>query len=114
MPLISRQRHLKHVVKCKLRKKKDETRLKEHHVLHTLIDQLSGVETKRAQHLLSKMRYPTGPQEGQILSHYLHYLQNKVLSFIEDSLYKPLKTDNSLKKTNEDLHRKVQEKFFQK
>ena len=48
---------------------------------------------KPAQNLLNKMRYSKGSQKGRILS---PYLQNKMLSLIEDTLYK-------------DVHRKVQE-----
>ncbi|CAB4380068.1 unnamed protein product [Rhizophagus irregularis] len=112
MPPLSKQfRHLKKAREIgaqKLKAKKNETRLKKHHPLYSTIDQLSEVEVKRTQHLLNKMRYPKGPQRGQILS---PYLQDKALSFIEDHFYKSSKTDESIESLNEAnkvLHQRVQ------
>src|SRR5436305_1249004 len=113
MPPISKQSHhlkqAREIGAQKLKAKKNEAWLKKHHdTLYTTIDQLSEVEVKRTQHLLNKMRYPKGPQKGQILS---PYLQDKALSFIEDHLYKSSKTDESVKSLNEAnkvLHQRVQ------
>ncbi len=90
-PIPKRARQLKIACKIKAQKLKMKKKMKLQRNNET-VNQLSEAEIKPAQHLLRQMCYPKGSHQGQILS---PYLQDKILSFIKDSLYK-------------DLHQKVQ------
>jgi hypothetical protein len=75
-----------------------------HQKLIKIIEKLLDDQLKSAIHLLNNMRYPKGPNEGNLLS---PFLQKKALDSINSSLYKVGQDTNSLIQNNQALQKKV-------
>src|SRR6266498_2374378 len=79
---------------------------KEWRTLYTTIDELSEMEVKSTNHLLSKMRYPKGKNQGRIL---FTHLQDKAAEFITCSIYKPNSSVAALAKENSIIKKQVKQ-----
>ncbi len=79
---------------------------KERCTLYTTIDELSEMEVKSTNHLLSKMRYPKGKNQGRIL---FTHLQDKAAEFITCSIYKPNSSVAALAKENSIIKKQVKQ-----
>ncbi|GBB90494.1 hypothetical protein RclHR1_17480007 [Rhizophagus clarus] len=110
MPPISRRNHqlkkAREVRAQKLKEKKDnDLKLtnkvyRQRNKLTAAVQQLSDKEIPAANHFITTMRYPKGPDAGKLLS---PYLQTIAYNSIADSLYKRRLSIESLKDEKDQL-----------